>query len=246
LGKPLDKQRRRLSKRAQILAGAGAGAGVALILLIVAIVADNPVDYPASGEYTNGAYRISGSDAAALPGDDIFGEIVDSKTFIFQDDFSNPESGWHVASEAGVDTSVPPNLRIAVEGRRAPSSDQNMNYGILCRVNGDQAYLFVISDNYAKIVKLPNYETLVEVDTLREFDTPVNPDAKNRLQAECTSDEGEEAVRLVFSVNGVEVADEKDTENPLPPGTVGLYIETSKEAEIAGVAEFDNFVVTQL
>jgi hypothetical protein len=74
----------------------------------------------------------------------------------------------------------------------------------------------------------------------------VDAEATNRLQAECTSVEGQ-AVHLVFSVNDQRVAEVTDTENPLPTGTVGLGVTTGDTKGASAVeAEFDNFAVTQI
>ena len=65
------------------------------------------------------------------------------------------------------------------------------------------------------------------------------------MQVACASVEGQQAVHLLFFVNGRLVAEYTDTEDPLLTGTVGLEVGTF-EAKSAGVAEFDDFVVTQV
>ena len=136
------KQRRRLSKRARILAGVGAG--VALILLVVAIYAANsqkPVifeddfssqdagwavrDASGTGDYTNGAYRVS----AGL------------------------DVPWAIPKDASdVYPSTPASIGVEVTTAGASSDAQ---YGILCRVNAadDSAYAFLVENGSAIIVK---------------------------------------------------------------------------------------------
>jgi hypothetical protein len=255
--KPPHQQRRRLSTRVRVLAGAGVG--IVLILAIVAIVASSgtpsstgavtttplttgavtttspPTDRvifqddfssqasewgpyePETGRYTNGAYRISappsadGSGAGASPGN---------------------------ASE--VSPSAPSDIRIEVKGRRLPASDQSMEYGVACRIDGDNAYVFTISDNYAEIAKYG-----AQYKALKETEVKVNAYSTNRLRAICTSIKGKQAVHLELWVNGRKAVETTDTDNPLPTGTVGLVVGTYQTKRVS-VAEFDNFVVTQV
>jgi hypothetical protein len=52
-------------------------------------------------------------------------------------------------------------------------------------------------------------------------------------------------VYLALWVNGEKVAEATD-ENPLPAGTVGLFVATGANAKTAVAAEFDNFAVKQV
>jgi hypothetical protein len=137
--------------------------------------------------------------------------------------------------------SAPPNLRIEVEARRLAGSDLESEYGILCRVDGDRAYIFTISDDFVKIAKAG-----AKYEELKSADVPIDANAKNRLQAECASVEGEQAVHLVFSVKGRAVAEATDRDSPILTGTVGLFVGTGPNAKKAGQAQFDNFVVTPI
>lgn len=74
----------------------------------------------------------------------------------------------------------------------------------------------------------------------------VDINARNRLQAVCSSDEGQQAVHLVFWVNGEKVAEATDTKDPLLTGTVRLFAGTGPNAKTAVEAEFDNFAVRQI
>lgn len=231
------RPRRRLSTRARIITVAGAG--VALVLVGV------------------GVATTSG------------GESV-----VFEDDFSGQRSGWYVLSDEdigsgdyadgtyriaveaghgdsgaaafpgrGLGTPPPPDLRVAVAARRVPGTDPNMDFGVLCRRRGDEAYLFGVSDDYAKIVKMSSSDPYA---VLWDKRLPLDANAMNRLDAECTGDEGGQAVRLAFSVNGQLVEELTDRKDPLPAGSVGLFLGSAKEAQTESVAEFDDVVVTRL
>jgi hypothetical protein len=74
----------------------------------------------------------------------------------------------------------------------------------------------------------------------------LNVNAKNRLQAVCTSEQGQQAVHLIFSVNGRVVIEATDKTAPFPTGTVGILVATGPDAKTSVEAEFDNFAVSQL
>jgi hypothetical protein len=121
----------------------------------------------------------------------------------------------------------PARIRISVEGRRLPGSDQSMTYGILRRINGDYACVLTISDNYAAIEKWGRYKLLREAHS----QVPMAGEARQ--------------VNLELWVNGQKVGETTDTNNPLPTGGVGLVV-TTYQTTRASVAEFDNFFVEQI
>ena len=164
--------------------------------------------------YTGGAYRISAPPSAA------------------------GGAGSVPTTASRVYPSAPPRIRIAVEGRRLPESDQSMKYGILCRINGDKAYLLTISDSYAAIEKWGPYELL------KEANPQVDPSSTNELQAVCTGGRGRQPVHLELWVNGEKVVETTDRDAPLPTGFVGLVVATYQTTR-ASLAEFDNFVVQE-
>jgi hypothetical protein len=243
-GKPVGKQRRRLSTRARVLAGAGGG--VVLILLIVIIVVnsqttpsstesvifgddfssrangwDDAGDKRAGGHYHNGSYRIYAKPVA---------------------DGSSAEAG-SPRSAGSVYPSAPPNVSIQVEAQRI-AGDQDTWYGIACRADANNSnldYIFLIGDGYVAIGKedASGYHELKGVET-----STLDADAKNSLDADCTGDEG--SVYLNLYVNGEGVVEWTDDANPLPTGTVGLFVATGPNAKTAVEAEFDNFAVTQV
>jgi hypothetical protein len=238
-GKPPGTKRRGLSTRARILAGAGVG--VVLILVIVTVVANPRTtsgsvlfqdDFSteangwadagstrAGGHYHNGAYRI----------------------------YAKPASGGSVegsspTSANSVYPSAPPNVSVQVEAQRL-AGEPETSYGIACRANPDNSnigYVFLVGDGHAEIGKqdASGYQTLKGLDT-----STLDADAKNSLDADCNGDEG--SVYLNFYVNGELVGEWTDETNPLPNGTVGLFVATGPKAKTAVEAEFDNFAVTQ-
>jgi hypothetical protein len=255
--KPPRQQRRPLSKRARVVAGAGVG--VVLILTIVVIVTSSGTTPSTTGAVTTTPRSTGAATTTSPPTNEV----------IFEDDFSSQASEWGpYEPETGRYTngayriSVPPspdgggagaspgearavyptapsNIRIEVQGRRLPASDQSMEYGISCRIDGDNAYVFTISDNHAKIAK---YGAVYKA--LKEAEVQVNANSQNRLRAICTSVKGKQAVHLELWVNGRKAVETTDMDNPLPTGTVGLVVGTYQTKRVS-VAEFDNFVVTQ-
>ena len=257
LGKPPDKQRRRLFSRARILAVAG---GMVLILLIVVIVQ----------VVSSGSSSCSTSPSPVDSGPAPFPPLATAA--ILQDDFSSTKYGWtdkvmhcmsaHYGNGAylvfsGISNrsivgepmkaskvypSAPPNIRIEVDARIVSGQGEDAGYGIFCREgeNGDNGYVFAIWGTFVAIDKYRNggYSQLQTHNN-----SAVHVIGNNLLQAQCIN-KGQ-GVYLVFSVNGQKVAEATDTDKPLLTGTVGLGLElgnVNKPIE----AEFDNFVVTHI
>jgi hypothetical protein len=65
------------------------------------------------------------------------------------------------------------------------------------------------------------------------------------LDQDRPGDKEQTYVYLALWVNGEKVAEATD-ENPLPAGTVGLFVATGANAKTAVAAEFDNFAVKQV
>jgi len=253
-GEPPDQQRRRRSTRARLLAGVGVG--VVLLLLIVVIVANSNTTSPPTGA------AITTSPATKAV---IFRDDFSSRASGWEDTgskrtgghykngvyriYAEPVTGGSSLGSAPVNASsvypsAPPNLRIDVDARRL-AGGQDTGYGIRCRADANgNAYAFGIWDDSIQIAKYldhaPWYILLKNVGL-----EALHVNAKNRLQAVCTSAQGQQAVHLVFSVNGRVVAEATDTKNPLPTGTVGIFVANGPDAKTAVEAEFDNFVVTQ-
>jgi hypothetical protein len=166
--------------------------------------------------YVGGAYRISAPARAAGGG-----------------------AGSRPTKAARVDRYAPPRIRIEVEGRRLPTSDQGMSYGILCRIKGEDAYALTISDGYASIEKYGRYKLL------KEAQPQVDPSSRNQLRAVCAGGEGRQPVHLELWVNGRKVVETTDRSSPLAAGAVGLIVGTYQTTR-ASLAEFDDFVVEQV
>jgi hypothetical protein len=250
-GEPLEKRRRGPmralarrypSPRARILAGAAVS--VVLILVIAAIVSnfqttpsstesvifqddfssrangwDDAGSKRAGGHYHNGAYRI-------------YAEVAGNGS----------DEGGVPKNASSVYPSAPPKVSIQVEAQRLAGS-QDTWYGIVCRADAhsDLNYVFLVGDGYAEIGKADasGYHTLKDVEP-----ATLDADAKNSLDADCVGDEG--SVYLNLYVNNELVVEWTDDANPLPNGTVGLFVATGEKAKTAIEGQFDNFAVTQL
>jgi hypothetical protein len=254
-GTPPSKRRRRLLTRGWVLAGAGAG--VVLVVLVVVIVASSGTTPGPTGAGATSSSTGTGTTTSQSTNGVVFRDDFSSRAAGWENDGSKPVSGYTdgvyrisappsvagggaraVPMRAGpVYPSAPPNIRIEVDGRRLPTSDQSMEYGILCRVHGEEAYSFAISDNYAKIAKID-----AKYSRLKAAQIQVDPNKANQVKAVCTGVQGQRAVHLELWVNGRKAVETTDANNPLPAGTVGLIVGTDNTKR-ASVAEFDNFVV---
>lgn len=179
---------------------------------------------------------------------------------LFQDDFSDPASGWNRVStdtgETEYDDGVyrifvnEPNtdiwshpgkdyqdVIIEVDAFKVGGERDN-RFGVICRASGTESfYTFIISsDGYYGIgkVKLENYQ-LIDEDALLPSAEIEKGSAINRLRAECVGDQ------LTLYVNGVQIAQYSDDE--FTSGDVGLIAGTYNEPGTD--IRFDNFVVIQ-
>ena len=179
---------------------------------------------------------------------------------LFQDDFSDPESGWDsLQNEDGItdyqngqyrilvdttntDVWANPGLNftdttIEVDATKAGGDDNN-DFGVVCRYkDGDNFYFFVISsDGYYGIGKVKDgQQVLVGMESMPPTDAVKQGNATNHIRADCDGS----ALRLV--VNGQLLAETTDPD--LTSGDAGL---------LAGSFEnpgtdilFDNFVVRE-
>jgi hypothetical protein len=170
------------------------------------------------GHYTNGTYQI----------------YADQKR-------TEGTEGGFPRNERSVYPSAPPDISVKVDARRIGASDREGGYGIFCRDDGkgQNGYAFQIWGASVAIVKYfesdPGYKMLRERLNSRTVDAA----GSNEMEAVCANDERQQAVDLVLSVNGQEVLEYTDTDDPFLAGTVGLFVTTDGAYE----AEFDNFVV---
>jgi hypothetical protein len=150
-------------------------------------------------------------------------------------------AGGRPTSASIIYPSAPAKLSIKVDAQRL-AGQQDTWYGITCRADantGTPAYVFLIGDGYVSIGKdeASGFHSLKGIQA-----STIDADAKNHLDADCNGDE--ESVYLNLYVNGEPIIEWTDDANPLPIGTVGLFVATDTDTAVE--AEFDNFSVTQL
>jgi len=188
-----------------------------------------------------------------------------SSDVLFQDDFSNPSSGWDQFSDAdgltnyengfyrirvdkpeftfwsnpGLDGILPSDVRIEVDATKIGGPDFN-DFGVLCRYSGESGasnfYEFIISsDGYAGIV-------LVTESSQQVISGDGQLQAFDAIRQGSTSNH----IRadcfgdlLTLYVNGVVLTSVSDS--TLTGGDVGLLASTYDEAGVDIL--FDNFIV---
>jgi hypothetical protein len=181
-----------------------------------------------------------------------------SGEILFEDDFSNPESGWDRMQDSGgkidyvdgkyqmavntADTDVWANpgkkfgdVSVQVRAAKVSGTDNN-DYGVICRyVDSDHFYFFVISsDGYYGIGKVKDGEFLMvnREDMLPSEDIRRGSET-NTIQADCIGS------TLSLSVNGKLLDTQKDTE--FAAGDVGLLAGTFADSGVE--VAFDDFIV---
>lgn len=182
-----------------------------------------------------------------------------NSNILFQDDFSDPGSGWDsVRTDDGVtdyendayrifvntdnmDVWANPGLsftdvRIEVDATKAGGPDDN-DFGVICRYEDvDNFYFFIISsDGFYGIGKvLDGEQNLIGADSMDTSDAIRQGNATNHITAECVGS------TLSLSVNGTHLQTVEDTD--FASGDVGLLAGTYDEPGTDIL--FDNFVVT--
>ncbi len=188
-------------------------------------------------------------------------ENVESGGILFQDDFSNSNSGWDQYREAdfvtdyenggyrfyvnqdNYDIWANPGLNftdtiIEVNATKVGGPDEN-DFGVICRYRDENNfYMFLIaSDGYYGIGAIENGGDLELISTdYLEYSEQINlGNATNAIRAECVGD------NLTLYANGTILADVRDSR--FTSGDVGLIAGTFDipGAEIL----FDDFVVRQ-
>ena len=177
----------------------------------------------------------------------------------FQDDFSNPGSGWgiHQGSSGSTDYSngsfrikvtkasslvwTNPNqplqndISINVEATKAGGPDDN-EFGVICRYQDSDNfyYLFITSDGYAGIAMFKNNEeTLLTGDALISSDAIKQGTVTNSIRADCAGS------RLTLYANNQQIA--SVTDSSFSSGDVGLIAAANKTPGVDIL--FDNFIV---
>jgi hypothetical protein len=185
---------------------------------------------------------------------------VKPERLLFQDDFSDPNSGWDsLQNEDGITDYQDGQYRILVDTTNTDvwanpgltftdtiidvdatkvGGDDNNDFGIVCRYKDDENfYFFVISsDGYYGIGKVKDgQQVLVGMESMPPTDAVKQGNAANHIQAVC------DGIILRLVVNGELLAETTDPD--LASGDAGL---------LAGSFEhpgtdilFDNFVVRE-
>ncbi len=177
---------------------------------------------------------------------------------LFQDDFSDPTSGWAtwsqdqsaVAYESGglrfrinqprYDYWSRPGKRfgdaiLSVDATRV-SGPENNDFGLICRYrNGDNFYAFLISsDGYYGILRVQDGQyQVISAESLQSSEVIQRGSAVNQLQAECNGPV------LSLLVNGTLLARAEDS--TFRSGEVGVLAGTYDEPGVEIL--FDNFIV---
>jgi len=177
----------------------------------------------------------------------------------FQDDFSNPGSGWgiHQGSNGSTDYSngsfrikvtkasqlvwTNPNqslqndISINVEATKAGGPDDN-EFGVICRYQDSDNfyYLFITSDGHAGIFMFKNNEgTLLTGDALISSDAIKQGAATNSIRADCAGS------TLTLYANNQQIA--SVTDSSFSSGDVGLIAAANETPDVDIL--FDNFIV---
>lgn len=189
----------------------------------------------------------------------ISGQSLSSGDLLFQDNFSNLNSGWRRLS-GGIDGSLDyrdggylisvdksdliigggpglyfSNVRLEVDVIKVTGPEDN-DFGLLCRSQDrNNFYYFVISsDGYYGIGKVEDgVQKLIGKQAMLPSETIQTGQSVNHLRADCVRDE------LSFYINGDLVASVSDTQ--FGSGEVGLLAGTFQDPGIKVL--FDNFVV---
>ncbi len=249
-GASAARKQRRIPVKAWIFGGVGVGIVLTVVVVVAIVLASSHAPPPA---HTGGT-------------------PTPSPTFAFREDFSGTANAWAVVGQNAsgrysngtyqiylkpADLSyafaaphvpelnpAPSNITVEVSARAVVGAAQ-LYYGIACRSDSYAAsdYEFSISQGYAEIDKSLNgdFKVLAGGTT-----TAVNTNGENQLRAECTNVAGQNAVHLVFWVNGQKVQDVVDRKNTLTKGIVGLFVSRTSGKKNVDLVEFDNFTVRQI
>ncbi len=177
---------------------------------------------------------------------------------LYQEDFSDPNSGWPEAADAdkaaayqdgqylmqaftaSQDVWAHPgesfsDVSIEVDATKFSGPDNN-DFGIICRFVDDSNFYFLIvaSDGFQVIGKYDNNEIVyLSADEMQVSDAVKQGSATNHLRADCVGS------TLTLYVNGQQVSSATDTS--FTSGDIGLTVGTFADPNAA--VTFDNFVV---
>ncbi|MEW6718443.1 MAG: hypothetical protein AB1345_13200 [Chloroflexota bacterium] len=196
---------------------------------------------------------------ALLPSATEGGESTDLPNVLFQDDFSDPTSGWDRVDGDKASTNyyndgyrifvnapdsdywANPGLnftdvRIEVDARKLSGPDDN-DFGVLCRYQPDtrEYYFFMLtSDGYYTIGKFINGNIEpIGMDSMLPHEAIRTGASTNHIRADCVGNQ------LTLYANGIKLFETTDDE--LTNGDVGLIAGTFEEPGTDIL--FDNFTV---
>ena len=205
------------------------------------------------------ACQVAGSPGGDTGGGDT--EAPPQPNLLFQDDFSDANSGWDRIQDAdGINDYHEGGYRIQVnkvnwyfwsnpglnfsdviidvDATKIGGPDEN-DLGVICRYKDDSNFYFITisSDGYYGVNKfLDGEQSLVGMDALQFNDTIVKTgSATNHIQVKCIGSS------LTLIANGQVLADVSDTD--FAAGDVGLIVGTYDTA--GADILFDNFVVAK-
>jgi hypothetical protein len=202
----------------------------------------------------------NGASPSTDGGSDAGEEAAPPSNVLFQDDFSDTDSGWDrvnapegvtdyvdgayriYTNAANTDVWANPGLdftdvRIEVDATKVGGDDNN-DYGVLCRYQDSENFYFLLisSDGYYGVGIVQNGEqTLIKDEAMPPSDKITTGNAVNHLRADCIGS------KLALYVNGELMGEYEDA--TFTSGDVGLL---AGAFETAGTdIHFDNFVVSK-
>jgi len=181
-----------------------------------------------------------------------------STSILFEDNFSDPSSGWHQLDiTEGIADYEDGHYKIVVHAKNADfwaypglniedtmievdattvDGPLDNNFGVICRHQDVKNFYFFIisSDGYYAIGKVfGNNQTLISADKMQLSDAISQGYTTNHIKAVC------DGSQLSLIVNGTQLISVEDAE--LTSGDVGLLAGTFAESKTN--IHFDNFVV---
>jgi hypothetical protein len=182
---------------------------------------------------------------------------VASGSILFQDDFSQPITGWDryqvnggimdydgggyrfLVNDLNTNFWSTPHknyadVRLEVDTGKLAGPDEN-RIGLICRYTGEDYYFFLISsDGYYGIGIFTGGQATLLGQSEMQASTSINKGlAINHLRADCAGD------KLALYVNGLEAASVQDAS--LKSGDIGMLAGTFGQPGVDVI--FDNFVV---
>ncbi|MES9537768.1 protein kinase [Actinomadura sp. NPDC000600] len=193
----------------------------------------------------------------------------DNLAMAFADDFSNENSGWgsftgeytytngayriQTDGSAGSQSrDVPknefaPDPMLATVSAKAAQGAPDGMYGVYCRSADSNWYLFLVRNDgkgavLRKGTKDRGTKELANPDSVPGF----SEGKSNKLQIACESGNDGKQVRLRLWVNGDQVIDATDADQPLGNGKVGLTVERGGNAAQQIIVDFDDFDLSKI